>query len=358
MTLGMSAALAVRDLDVDLRLDPGERVALVGPNGAGKSSVLAMLAGILRPDRGRAELDGNLLFDVGAGTRKRWLPPWQRGIALLAQDPLLFPHLSVRDNVAFAPHSRGLPRARARAAAARWLAEVGAEEFADRRPAELSGGQAQRVAVARALAAEPRLLLLDEPLAALDVGAGPLLRQVLRRVLTDRSAIVVTHDPLDALLLAHRVVVLEEGRVVESGLTAEVMRHPRTPFTARLTGLNLVAGRQVKEGIEDAYGQVIVGTAREGSTGPSVGETAVAVFSPVAVGVYAEAPHGSPRNTRLVTITELEPREHQVRVRAEQANGTTLVADVTTQAVSELDLYPGRAVYFTVKATAVTIYPA
>jgi molybdate transport system ATP-binding protein len=360
MTLTARAELAARGLDVDLSLADGERVALVGANGSGKSSVLAVLAGIVRPDRGRAELDGRLLFDVGPQPGGRWTPPWRRGIALLAQDPLLFPHLSVLENVAFAPRAAGLGRGRARELARVRLAEVGAAEFAERRPAQLSGGEAQRVAIARALAADPRLLLLDEPMAALDVTAAPLLRRVLRRVLADRAAVVVTHDLLDAVLLCHRVVVLADGRVVESGPTAEVMRHPRTPFTARLAGLNLIRGRRSGDGVEDTAGRLIVGVDAAG-TRAADGEPAVAAFGPAAVSVYADGgarPHGSPRNSRSVTITELEPREHLVRVRADQARGETLVADVTTQAVGDLDLYPGRAVTFTIKATAVTIYPA
>ncbi len=356
MTLTMSATVAARGLDVELHLEPGERIALLGPNGAGKSTVLAALAGTLRPDGGRAELDGAVLYDLTAGAT-RWTEPWRRGIALLAQDPLLFPHLSVLDNVAFAPRSRGATTAAARTAARRWLTEVGAEQFADRRPDQLSGGQAQRVSIARALAAEPRLLLLDEPMAALDVGAAPLLRRVLRRVLADRAAIIVTHDLLDAVLLTHRVVVLDQGRVVESGVTSDVLQHPRTAFTARLAGLNLVAGRRVGDGVADDAGRVISGVAAA-EADASDGEPAVAVFSPVAVGVYTEEPHGSPRNTRPVVITELEPREQQVRLRAEDAGGATLMADVTTQAVRDLDLYPGRAVFFSVKATAVTIHPA
>ena len=168
MSLVCSARLDARGLDVELTVGAGERLALLGPNGAGKSSVLAVLAGILRPDAGRAVLAGSTLYDLPG---RRWLAPWDRGVALLAQDPTLFPHLSTLENVAFGPRAAGQSPARARATAARWLAQVEAAELADRKPAQLSGGQAQRVAIARALATEPRLLLLDEPLAASDVAA-------------------------------------------------------------------------------------------------------------------------------------------------------------------------------------------
>jgi len=354
MTLTVRATVAARGLDVELTVNTGERVAVLGPNGAGKSTLLAVLAGILRPDTGRATLDDRVLLDRDA-RRAVWVAPQARGVGLMAQDPLLFPHLSALDNVAFGPRAAGQGRRQARAGARRWLAEVGAAELADRRPAQLSGGQAQRVAIARALAAEPRLLLLDEPLAALDVGAASEVRRVLRRVLAGREAVIVTHDLLDALLLAQRVVVLDQGRVVESGPTSEVIRQPRTPFTARIAGLNMVAGTAEHRGVRNASGELVEGVFR---TQTPPGEPAIAVFSPSVVAVYPEPPHGSPRNALPVTITELEPRDDQVRVRAVTGTGQVLIADVTAPVVGELDLYPGRPTTFAIKATAVTIYPA
>jgi molybdate transport system ATP-binding protein len=348
LTLEFTAGLHARRLDISMHLGDGERVAILGPNGAGKSSTLAILAGLLRPDRGRAELDGNLLFDIDASGSGSWSPPHTRGIALMAQEALLFPHLSARDNVAFGPRSSGQRLRAAQATASRWLAEVDAAEFADHKPSQLSGGQAQRVAIARALAAEPRLLLLDEPLAALDVGAAPMLRQVLRRVLAERSAIIVTHDVLDALVLAQRVVVVDKGRIVESGPTRDVLKHPRTPFTARIAGLNMVAGHADGSAVRQADGQVIEGIS---STHLAAGTAAIAVFSPSAVAIFTDPPHGSPRNVIAVTITELEPRDELIRVRADD-----LSADVTAPAVAELDLTPGRRVFFAVKASGVAIY--
>lgn len=355
MALTFSAELETRGFAVDLQLTDGERLAVLGPNGAGKSTLLAILAGTLRPDRGRAELDGAVLFDLD-GRRGRWLGPHARRVALLAQDPLLFPHLTVLENVAFGPRAARRPRAVARQAARRWLRGVDAEELADRRPDQLSGGQAQRVAVARAVAADPRLLLLDEPLAALDVAATPLLRRVLRDVLADRSAVVVTHDLLDAVLLSSRVIVLDGGRIVESGSTPDVLRHPTSPFTARLAGLNLISGAARADGIQPEHGGAPVGGLARAPLVP--GERATAVFSPTAVSVYLEEPHGSPRNVFPVTITELEPRGELVRVRASTTSEEHLTADLTPAAVGELDLFPGRAAFYTVKATAVTVYPS
>ncbi|TFB83800.1 ATP-binding cassette domain-containing protein [Cryobacterium algoricola] len=252
MTFEFAAVLARRHLDVSFSVQPGETVALLGSNGAGKSTVVQISAGLLRPDSGHASLAGQVLFDLpgasaasssartgtDAGARPRtgtWTPPHARGTVLLAQEPLLFPHLSVRDNVAFGPRSAGIPRAAARELAEEWLVAADVADLADRKPGALSGGQAQRVAVARALAARPRLLLLDEPMTSLDVAAVPAQRQLLHRMLSDRSVILVTHDPLDALALADRVIVLEHGRIVEAGPTRDVFANPRTEFTRALT---------------------------------------------------------------------------------------------------------------------------
>jgi molybdate transport system ATP-binding protein len=338
-----------RDVDLTLRVGPGETVAVLGPNGAGKSTMLSVLAGLLRPDSGAAELGGRVLFDLGRSARGRvWVPPHDRGIALLAQEPLLFPHLSVLDNVAFGPRSRGRRRHDARAAARHWLQEVGAVELADRRPAALSGGQAQRVAVARALAAEPELLLLDEPMAALDVTAAPQLRQVLRRVLRGRTAIVVTHDVLDALLLADRVVVIEGGRVAEDGGTQEVLTRPRSAFAARIFGLNMLRGTAQPGGVRTTGGQLVAGFAEEPLT---IGAPAVAVFSPAAVAVHGEPPGGSPRNAFRGVVTAVEPRGDRIKVRAGE-----LAAEITPAALAALDLAPGSPVVFVVKATEVALY--
>ncbi len=349
MVFEVHAAVADRGVDVTLGVADHEVVAVLGPNGAGKSTLLSVVAGLLRPDAGRAELDGRVLFDVGPTVGSPvWVPAHDRGVALLAQEPLLFPHLSALENVAFGPRSVGRSRREARGVAAHWLAEVDATRYADRRPAELSGGQQQRVAVARALAADPRLLLLDEPMAALDVAVAPALRQLLRRVLVDRPVLIVTHDVLDALLLADRVVVVEDGRVVEEGPTAQVLGRPRSGFAARIAGLNMVRGVLDGRGVRSPTGLVVEGLAEEPI---EQGASAVAVFRPSAVGVYRHPPGGSPRNVIDVTITELEPHGGQIRVRT-----ADLSADVTADAVADLDLAPRTSVFFGVKASEVAIY--
>lgn len=256
MTFELAAVMRRRGLEVAFTVSPGETVALLGSNGAGKSTIVELCAGLLRPDSGRATLDGQVFFDLAADGADRaggadradggrpgiFTPPHARRTVLLAQEPLLFPHLNVRDNVAFGPRSAGESRAASRLLADEWLAAAEVSDFADRRPGMLSGGQAQRVAVARALAASPRLLLLDEPMTALDVAAVPAQRQLLHRVLLDRSVILVTHDPLDALALADRVIVLQGGRIIEEGPTRSVFAHPQAEFTRALTfGLDLSA---------------------------------------------------------------------------------------------------------------------
>nr|MCW2727751.1 molybdenum transporter ATP-binding protein [Aeromicrobium sp.] len=334
--------------DVTIDVPGGRTVAILGPNGSGKSTLLSVIAGILRPDSGRATLDGSTLFDVAEGT---WCPPHERGTGLLAQDPLLFPHLSVLDNVAFGPRSTGASRAVSRRRARDWLDRVDAADLADRRPAGLSGGQAQRVAIARALAAEPRLLLLDEPMAALDITVVPAMRQVLRRVLDDRSAVIVTHDVLDALLLADHVVVLEGGRIVEQGPTRDVLARPRSTFGAGIAGLNLARGHIEDGHVRTASGLAVAGL-HDGEPVPT-GTPAVAVFSPGAVSVHQERPTGSPRNVFAATVRELEPRGSQVRIQTDEMS-----ADVTAPVVAELDLMPGTPVFLAVKASEVAIYEA
>ncbi|GAA2083186.1 ATP-binding cassette domain-containing protein [Aeromicrobium halocynthiae] len=334
-----------RDVDLALTLATGETVAVLGPNGAGKSTLVTALAGLLRPDEASIRLDGTVL--AGDGT---WLPAHRRGVALLAQDALLFPHLDARENVAFGPRSAGVPRRAAREAAERWLHDLGVADLADRRPSELSGGQAQRVALARALATEPRLLLLDEPMAALDVSVAPEIRRLLRRVLADRTTILVTHDVLDALALADRVVVVEDGRVVEDGPTREVLTRPRSAFGARIAGLDLIAGSMRDGRLVTPDGLAIDGTPSEPLPD---GTPTVAVVSPADVAVHLDAPGGSPRNTMSATITHLEPFGDHVLVRTDVAD-----ARITLASAAELDLSPGTRVHLVVKATAVALHPA
>lgn len=341
-------------LRTELSVDRGEVLAVVGANGAGKSTLLSVLSGLLEPDRGQVRLGDTTWLDTDSGVR---VPPHRRKVGLLAQDAQLFPHLTAVDNVAFGPRAGGSGKAKAREAARTWLSAVDAAELAGRKPHQLSGGQAQRVALARALAAGPEALLLDEPLAALDVDAAPALRSLLHRVLAqqEQPTVLVTHDVLDAVVLADRVLVLSEGRTVETGPTREVFARPKAAFTARIAGLNLVSG------VVDDQAVVVAGL-RERIRGRVVepvedGEPAAAVFAPSAVAVHREQPGGSPRNALPARLVGLEPRGDVVRLRAEVGD-CAVAADVTPAAVADLGLGSGEQVWFAVKATEVAIHPA
>ncbi|WP_235503291.1 ABC transporter permease [Aeromicrobium sp. Root495] len=341
--LALDVTVAEREVAVRLSVAAGETVALLGPNGAGKSTVLEVAAGLLRPSSGAVSLGDRSLDDVA---------PHDRRVALLAQEPLLFPHLDVLDNVAFGPRSAGAGRSASRATARRWLQQVGVADLAERRPQTLSGGQAQRVAVARALAAEPDLLLLDEPMAALDVAVTPALRHTLRAVLADRTVLLVTHDALDALLLADRVVVVDGGRVVEVGPTREVLARPRSAFAAQVAGLNLVSGTW--EGAAVVNPSLTVRGLPTSAV--AAGAEVVAVFSPSAVAVFPQAPAGSPRNSFEATITDVEPLGDRVRIRT-LAGSQAVAAEVTPGAAADLALVPGSRVHLLVKAVEVAVHP-
>lgn len=314
-------------LDVDLRvpgrvaaqfsLRPGAVLAVIGPNGAGKSSLVHALAGLV-PAEGTALVGGTDLLSLSARERE---------VGLVFQRQLLFPHLTALANVAFGPRSRGVSRAEAESRAQEWLDRLGVGELAHRKPRELSGGQAQRVAIARALVTRPKLLLLDEPLTGLDVKVAMALRIELGRHLAsyDGVTLLVTHHALDALTVADRVLVLDEGTVAQIGTPEEVSQRPRTEHVARLVGLNVVRDR----------------------------DTLIS-FTPQSVAVSLAAPVGSPRLRWQGRVEDVAPHGDAVRVlvRADP----DLIADVTLAAATELDLTPGREVWLSVKETAVRRY--
>jgi molybdate transport system ATP-binding protein len=349
--VSLEAVVAVRQggftLDAALSVPAGQVVAVVGPNGAGKSTLLRTLAGLLSVTTGRVTLDGRTLAD--SATRMH-VPPFARQVGVVFQDYRLFEHLSARDNIAFGPRASGVRRRAARGQADAWLATMGLTGLADSRPAQLSGGQAQRVALARALATRPALLLLDEPLAALDAGTRAAVRADLRRHLVDFAgpSLVVTHDPLEAMTLADRLVVLEEGRVVQDGTPADVARHPRTRYVGQLVGLNVYTGTAAGGTLSTAGGAVI--HLASDLTGP-----VTAAIRPAAVTLHASVPAGaSARNTWQGTLEHLEPFGD--RVRATLGGELPLLADITLGAVAELQLRPGDPVWASVKATDITAY--
>jgi molybdate transport system ATP-binding protein len=359
--LQLRAVVADRSLDVEFSVSAGEVLAVLGPNGAGKSTALHVIAGLVRPDEGVVRLGDRVLTDTAAGVD---VATHDRRVGLLLQDPLLFPHMSVVANVAFGPHSRrgmfGFTPAKQRESALRWLREVDAEQFAHRKPRQLSGGQAQRVAIARALAAEPDVLLLDEPLSGLDVAAAAAIRAVLRTAVARSgcAVVLITHDLLDVFTLADRVLVLEAGKIAESGPVSAVLTAPRSHFGARIAGVNLVNGTVGPDGVLlTSSGAHWYGTP---ASGLSHGQAAIAVFAPTAVAVYREPPHGSPRNYVELTVAELDIRGSAVVVRGpEQPGGAPgLAAEITVEAAADLQLTPGERVWFVVKALEVALYPS
>ena len=336
------------DLDVDLTIAPGELVALLGPNGAGKTSVLRALAGLLPIDAGHIALDGLVLDEPAIAIR---LPVEQRPIGMVFQDYLLFPHLSVLENVAFGLRSRGVGRAAATARALSWLDRVGLGPAANRKPGSLSGGQAQRVALVRALATDPALLLLDEPMAALDVSTRVELRRELRQHLESFRGVrlLVTHDPVEAMAMADRLIVLEQGRVLQSGSPAEVTQRPRSRYVADLVGVNLYRGQADHGSVRMSGGQVLA------AAGVEAGEV-FAVIHPRAVSVHRAKPEGSPRNVWQGRATDIDLQGDRVRVRLQGL--PSIVAEVTPAAVRELGLDRGDQVWIGVKATEVIVYAA
>ncbi|MGH3382893.1 MAG: ABC transporter ATP-binding protein [Actinoallomurus sp.] len=345
MGVVIDAHLVVRraafTLDVELTVAEDEVVALLGPNGAGKTTALRALAGLLPLSSGHIRFGG-----------EEWggLPADRRPVGMVFQDYLLFPHLTALDNVAFGPRCHGVRKGEARRLAAEWLDRVGLASMAGRRPRTLSGGQAQRVALARALAVRPRLLLLDEPLAALDVDTRREIRAGLRRHLAafEGASLLVTHDPLDAMALADRLIVIEEGQVVQEGAPAHVARHPRTDYVARLVGLNLYRG------LADGHDVTLDGLTL--SAAESLRGEVFLVFRPSAVALFRTRPDGSPRNLWKTTIGGIEPHGDQVRIHLD--GPMPAAADITPAALAELGLADGDVVWAAVKATETHAYPA
>jgi molybdate transport system ATP-binding protein len=353
-TAGLDVDLAVRvgifDLDVSFRADPGATVAILGPNGAGKTTLLRCLAGLQRIDRGSVAVDGMVWDAPGDGV---FVAPAERGVGVVFQEHLLFPSMSVVDNVAFGLRARGMPRPAARERAVALLDAVGLVDRARDRPAALSGGQRQRVALARALAVEPSLLLLDEPLAALDVTTRVEVRRELRRhldALDDGVRLLVTHDPVDAFALAERVVVVEAGRVTHDGPLAEIAARPRTSYVADLIGVNLYSGLAGSAGrlAVEPDGVELVSAAK--GAGP-----VFALVHPRAVSLHRERPTGSPRNVWVAVVADVDLERDRARVRLD--GRLPITAEITAASAVDLSLRPGDEVWVSIKATEVEVYP-
>lgn len=349
-------------LNVELAVGPGEVLAVIGPNGSGKSTLLRTLAGLQPVDAGRIMIGDNVVDqavvdDAGADV---FVFPEDRRVGVVFQDDLLFDHMDLLDNVAYGLRTRGTSALDAAAAAGEWLERVGLGAQSHARPRQISGGQAQRAAIARALVTEPDLLLLDEPLSALDASTRVALRRDLREHLAGfgGATVLVTHDALDALALADRVAVLENGRITQVGTLAEVTARPRTPYAAELMGTNLFAGT--------AHATTVMLAATDGTRDAAPGGTGSSVvvserhdgpvlllIRPSSVTLHLDPPEGSPRNRWPVRIAGFDPQGERVRVRL--VGSVSLVAEVTTSAVDDMGLVVGSQLWAAVKATDVVV---
>lgn len=341
-------------LAAELTAEPGSTLVLVGPNGSGKSTVLRMLAGLERPEEGTVRLNGETWGDTSQGV---WSPPERRSVGWLPQDLALFPHLSALENVAFGLRARGAgspARARARDA----LRDLGLERELGRLPAALSGGERQRVALARALVVEPRLLLLDEPLSAIDPGARTALRSLLKRVLAERGAttVCVTHSPLEALALGGELAVLHAGSVVQQGTPSELLHRPRSEAAGAFIGTNFFRGTLERR---DGSGLVAIRTVSGEllAADPGFdGEVFIAI-DPREIVLSRDAPSGSARNVYRGRVTEIAPEPPRgERIRVALATEPPLVAEITRQALESLGVAEGAEVYAAFKATALEPY--
>jgi molybdate transport system ATP-binding protein len=350
VTLAARVRVAVGSftLDADLAIHDREVVALVGPNGAGKTTLLRALAGLVAIDEGLIRI-GDTVVDGPA--RARFVPPEQRSVGVVFQDYLLFPHLTALDNVAFGLQARGARKRVARERAAEWLARVGLADRAGARPAHLSGGEAQRVALARALAIEPALLLMDEPLAALDVQHRTDLRHYLGSVLGGfgGARVLVTHDPVDALTLADRIVIIERGSIVQTGTPDDIVSRPASSYVAELVGVNLYrAAAHGRVARTDTGAVFALAEEHDGAVH--------ALVPPHAVVLHRSEPAGTARNVWRGIVRGSERVGERVRVRIE--GELPIVAEITAASVDALGIHTGTEVWAAVKATEISLYPA
>ena len=363
---------------VDARLRPGLVTAVVGHNGAGKSTLAQVVAGALRLDSGSARIGERVVDDAAT-----FVPARRRGVAMVSQAPRIFTHMSVVANVAFPLRVRGVRRAQARAAALEQLRAVGIADLAYRRGSDLSGGQAARVALARALVFRPDVLILDEPTAALDVEATAQVSAVLRERLTGAgiTTLLVSHDIAEVLALASRMIVMGEGRVVEEGEPARVLASPSSVFAARLAGLNIVSGHALARsglvGVRVGEGELWAADL-SGSDSGSVGVVDVSpgdaddsaasgenarggrvalTFPPEAVVLSREEAHASPRSVLPGVVAGIDVDGSLVSVRVALAGGVSVTARVTASAWADLGLGVGDSLWVSVKATQVRAIP-
>lgn len=349
---GLYASVVVRrsesfELDFEVSIPPGRTVALLGPNGSGKSTAVAAIAGLLPLDMGRIELAGVVLDDP---KQALFVPAESRRVGLVFQDYLLFPHLNLIENIAFGLRSRRVGRDEAFGEARQWMRRLGLNGLEKSKPRDLSGGEAQRAALARALITDPDILLLDEPLAALDVTTRAQLRRTLAEHLEGFRGprLLITHDPIEAFLLADEIHVIEQGTVTQRGTADEIRLRPRTRYAADLAGSNLYTGTA-------SDGQVDIGGHSLHIADRGVAGAVLVTIRPTAISVHHSEPTGSPRNSWPTIVELIEPLGDRVRLRT--GSPLVLTIEITRDATADLGLAIGAGIWVAVKATEIGVEP-
>lgn len=326
-------------VEVDIDVSRGEVLALLGPNGAGKSTVAEAIVGLIDVDFGTVDIEGTRVVDASRGLS---LPIEQRRVGLVLQDYVLFPHMTVAENVMFGAASGDTGR--------HWLRSLGLDGIADRGASAVSGGEAQRTALARAMAAEPSVLILDEPMSALDVSTRGQVRGYLAETLAEYggATLLITHDPAEAHLLAERIVVIEDGRITQAGEPDEIRLRPKTRYVADLAGLNFFEGTASSGVVASGDGDVHIAD-------QTIAGAVLLTIHPRAVAVHRERPSGSPRNVWRARVGRVE--DYGNRVRVELSGPVSIAAEVTPAAIDAVGVEVGAQLWVSVKATEIGVEP-
>ncbi len=374
LTATLDTHLGAFHLTTALSAESGKTTVLLGESGSGKSTILRLLAGLLDLEHGRIVVDGITYAD---SEKRLVVPPQERPFGYVFQDYVLFPHLSIFENVAFGLRAQRIARSIIRERVEQALEQVQLAGLESRRPGQVSGGQQQRVALARALVLQPRLLLLDEPLSALDIQTKRETRQELRGILAQAgiTTVLVTHDYLDALIFGHQIVVLDHGQVIQNGNQQDLMERPHSSYVAELVGLNFLRGRIVRREA-DALCTIAFGDEQNGpgveleatledhqstASEPRIGEEASVVVDPRSITLYRSPPDGSARNLLRGDIVQIIPvgsgAQGHIRVTLlVDALPLPLTAEVTRASVTHMGLQEGLSIYATFKAVEARAY--
>ncbi|HEY3932994.1 MAG TPA: ABC transporter ATP-binding protein [Gemmatimonadales bacterium] len=361
LAVAVAKRLGEFGLDMSFDLDDGTTLVVVGESGSGKSTLLRLLAGLQEPDSGTITLDGKPYFDRAAAAH---VPPWERSIGFVPQDYALFPHLTVAENVAFGLRAAGTGDRETRRRVMRSLEQLGVAELTTAYPRTLSGGQQQRVALARALVLEPHLLLLDEPMSALDLNTRRSIRTELRRILDSSPCITiyVTHAPAEALMLGDRIAAIEDGRVTQIGSRDDFLRRPQSQYVAAFLGVNLLHGRIVERRGASSEGKSLVRVATlrgeiwcSAPQDDSGGTDVTLTIAPDVVCLSRERPvDGVGVNAMQGRVIEMAPEPPRGQRMLVTIDGEpVIVAEVEREVVAALGLRTGEMIWASFDANQV-----